>query len=213
MVTIFKIRNLVYSFLIMSTLFILMGCGARSVNLKGYTAYKKPVYGKNNSHYISDNGVYIEITPLHSKFKETRTGFYFDKNGRKCTFQVDSLFWSAPNTYLKRTSNNDYFKNGHFENYYIHNDTLTVQSFGTNKNAYYKKWTVEENFLILSKDTLKLLNFISYGGGLIEKPSEEKISKSRLFKFYKTDIIPTCKKAWFVDEKWYIEELHKTRKN
>ncbi|WP_298900880.1 hypothetical protein [uncultured Psychroserpens sp.] len=216
MVTLFKIRKSTHSLFLLGALVLmlmLISCGASSVNLEGYTAFEKPVYNDENSHQLNTNGVYIEFTPLHSKFKETRTGFYFDKNGRKCTFQVDSLFWSAPNTYLEKTAKNDYFKNGYFDNYYVHNDTLTVQSFGTNKNAYHKKWTVEENYQILNKDTLSALNYISYGGGALDKPKEEKAKKTRLFKFYKTDNVPNCNNAWFINETWYTEKLHKTRKH
>lgn len=212
MVTVFKIRKPIYLLFLLSTLVLmLIGCGASSAKLIGYTAYEKPIYN-DDSQRLNNNGVYIEITPIHSKFKETRTGLYFDENGRKCTFQVDNLFWNSPNMYLEETSKRDYYKNGNFENYYVHNDTLTVQSFGTNKNTYHKKWTVEENYQILNKDTLSLLNYISYGGGLLNKPKEEKNNKLRRFKFYKTDNLPNCNNAWFVNEEWYLKKLHPTRR-
>jgi hypothetical protein len=178
---------------------LFVGCVS---NRDGFSIYKKPPFTDVSNICIKTNGAYV---------RDYGSLFFYNNGLVKRVLidssEVSSYDWSS--TKIKKESTR-YDDNDEFWGHYIcDGNELRLQIFNKHNQEMVKR-RVYENKIRINKDSTLSIYSSVWLSGLYKDyiNNDDTISEPDVFRFYKTKNKPDSTKAWFINKKWYKNNLY-----
>ncbi|VAV85956.1 hypothetical protein MNBD_BACTEROID02-1112 [hydrothermal vent metagenome] len=201
--------------LIIPLVLLFISCGIGPKNLNGFSVYKYPIKDKN-INFIKLQGAYIKTGEV-SKGATIRDAIKFNKDGHCFITIVDKGFWENKHFWkdydLYFPSDPIEYSYNFDSEYKIVNDIITIQYFVSRGDAFYSKYIIEEKYKTLNDSTLYRYEWTTYKGDLFDKEKDINYVSDTLIFFHESSVNFKTKRKWYENKKWYIENLHNSRKN
>jgi hypothetical protein len=166
-----------------------------------------------NKPSIKTSGVYLGV--------DNGNAIYFYNNGLVKVYKDPAYkesYWVNPEIVSK--SINDFFVtySGYtgewWGNYEIVNDSIYIQKFRRIFQNNIKRYIIESVGTIENDSIIQIHYDISHWP--IKYQTEHKLktvfNPIETYRFYPTNLKPDSTTAWFLNKKWYIENLHPSRR-
>lgn len=184
----------------------LISCSSPINCTKYFNVYKAPVINNSEKILLRTNGIYIS--------ENGGASFFLYNNGKVKIFSpfFDTLrtdLWKTPNKIISEMQNDwEYKQKERWGDYSIKGNEIVIQRFNRNNEELCKRSVFEEKGRILNDSTIEIYSEYSYWW----KDKLPTLYTPCILNFYKTDTKPDSTIAWFVNKKWYKNELNVDRK-
>ncbi len=203
-------KTLKYYFFFIGVSLTLFSC-IGGANLSGFTAYKLPITDGSSTAIKFYPGLYVVKSHLDSDDKSEKMAIVFNVNGFSKLLSIETD--NPKNNGLK----NRIVKNRNYWDIYempavynISKDTLYLQFFIKDNQAFYKRHVIENKFKILN-DTTLLRYQIIINKEFPTNPIKIIPKNDTLVYYHKSDIDFNINEQWYFNKKWYRENLHESR--
>jgi hypothetical protein len=189
--------------LVLLLAFIANGCLIPITARKHFMVYKEPVFQGNRKYQPRVDGIYFSTN--------SNLAYVFYSNGLIKSLShntTHTVFWTNPklasfDIYKRALSNKP---NELWGEYSIHNNKIWYDYFTFNKQEFFVRQIIHAEDFMLS-DTAFVIN-----SEIATFENYELVSKPIYFRFYKTNLKPDSTYAWYLNRRWYKQEVHESRK-
>ena len=198
--------NKLFNAVLLTILIIFIRCNSPINCTKYFTAHKEAIMSSNQKLLLRTDGIYIS--------KNGRAALFLFNNGKVKIYRYffDTLrmeLWVPPKKIIAEMQNDwEYKQKERWGDFFIKGNEIIIQRFNRNNEEICKRSVFEEKGRILNDSTIEIYSEYSYWW----KDKHPVLYAPCVLNFYKTDAKPDSTIAWFINKKWYKNELNESRK-
>ena len=186
--------NIFRKLILILIFFLTIGCFVRLNKTSTFTIYKDSPIKNSEKICVRIDGIYIS----------SYDSFFFYSNGLVKRVFIDSSHisnynWNSKKTFKESGKFDDFEENwGHYK---CDGKDITMQIFNKHNQEFYTRQIITEKIRIINDNTLSLYSS--------KWKSEENFMKEeRILNFYKTNNKPDSTRIWFINKRWYKENVY-----